>query len=185
MTAVVHVSSAARRYARALFELAGEAGRLDGVQAQMEALGRLAEDAEYRALLGDPRIDSQPKVSAVRQAFPGEPDALVDGLLRTLGRRGRLALLTEIPEAFRALSDEAAGRLRGDLETAQLIQENQVVALEEALSRHTGRQVSLHATVVPELLGGVRVTLAGTRYDGSARGRLDQITQRLAAADLG
>lgn len=180
-----HVSSAARRYSRALFELASESGRLDVVSAQIEALGRLADDAEFRALLPDPRIDSAPKAAAILGALGNEVDPLVRGLVESLERRRRIGLILEVPAGFLEFADAAAGRLRGVLESSALMEEHQVVAIEKSLANQTGKQVSLHCEVVPELLGGVRVTLAGTRYDGSVRGRLDQITQRLAAAELG
>lgn len=180
-----HVSSAARRYARALFELAADSGRMDGVAAQIEALGKLADDAEFCALLPDPRIESAPKAKAVLDALGSEVDPLVRGLIEALERRKRLSLLLEVPAGFTDLADEASGRLRGVLQSSSMIEENQVVAIEQALAARTGKQVDLHCEVVPELLGGVRVTLAGTRYDGSVRGRLDQITRRLAAAEIG
>ena len=180
-----HVSSAARRYAKALFELASESGRQDGVFTQIEALGKLAEDAEFRALLPDPRIESGPKAKAVLGALGNEVDPLVRGLIESLERRKRLGLLLEIPAGYIEFADEAAGRLRGVLQSSGMMEENQVVAIEQALSQKTGKQVSLHWEIDSDLLGGVRVTLAGTRYDGSVRGRLDQISQRLAAAELG
>jgi F-type H+-transporting ATPase subunit delta len=180
-----HVSSAARRYSRALFELASESGRLGVVSEQIEALGRLADDAEFRSLLPDPRIETASKAKAIVGALGEGVDPLVRGLIESLKRRKRLGLILEIPAGFLEFADEAAGRLRGVLESSTLMEENQVVAIEKSLASQTGKQVSLHCEVLPELLGGVRVTLAGTRYDGSVRGRLDQITQRLAAAELG
>lgn len=180
-----HVSSAARRYARALFELALESGRQDAVLAQMEALGKLADDAEFAALLPDPRIEAGPKAQAVLSALGDAVDPLVRGLVESLERRKRIDLLLEIPAGYTVFADEAAGRVRGLLQSSSMMEENQVVAIEQALSSKTGKQVSLHCEIDTTLLGGVRVTLAGTRYDGSVRGRLDQISQRLAAAELG
>lgn len=179
-----HVSSAARRYARALFQLASESGRLESIAAQVEALGVLAQDPEFRSLLPDPRLESSSKATAVLGGFGDGVDDLLKRLIESLRERKRMALLLEIPAAFAGLVDDAAGRMRGVLESSQLIEEAQVVAIERALSSKTGKQVSLHCEVNPDLLGGVRVTLAGTRYDGSVRGRLDQISQRLAAAEI-
>lgn len=179
-----NVSSAARRYARALFELVSEAGRLEQMHTQMEQLARLVDDPEFGTLLLDPRIESAAKADAILGGFGDQVDPLLAGLIQSLSRRKRLSLLVGIPTAYRNFADEAAGRLRGELESAHMMAENQVVSIEQALSKETGQDVSLHCTVTPELLGGVRVTLAGTRYDGSARGRLDHLSQRLAAVEL-
>jgi F-type H+-transporting ATPase subunit delta len=180
-----HSGPAARRYARALFELARESGRLEGVEAQVEALAELAADAEFRLLLQDPRLSDASKANAVGQYFGGAIDPLIKGLLALLHKRKRMALMIELPAAFFSLADASAGRVRGSLESACKLEASELAAIEQSLSHGTGLQVSLETEIVPSLLGGVRVTLAGTCYDGSARGRLDQITKRLATAELG
>ena len=63
--------------------------------------------------------------------------------------------------------------------------ENGCKKLEAALSASTGKHVSLEARIDESLLGGVRVTLAGTLYDGTARGRLETLRQRLEDVELG
>jgi F-type H+-transporting ATPase subunit delta len=185
MTQSQHSSPASRRYARALFELANEKGELQAVQAGVERLGQLADDAEFRALLLDPRLTEQRKASAVQEFLGADGVGTLNGLLALLQRRKRFALLAEIPSAFQDFADAAAGRVRGVVESAQELDGAALSALEQSLSRGTGKEVSLQVKIQPDLLGGVRVTLAGTRYDGSARGRLDQITKRLAAVELG
>jgi F-type H+-transporting ATPase subunit delta len=185
MTQTQHSSPAARRYARALFELASEKGELGSVHAGMKRLGQLAAEKDFRSLLLDPRITETRKASAIQDFLGSDADGLLNGLLNLLQRRKRTVLLSEIPSAFELLVDEAAGRVRGVVESAQELDDAALAALQSSLSQGTGKEVILDPSVVPELLGGVRVTLAGTRYDGSARGRLDQITKRLAAAELG
>ncbi len=185
MTQSQHSSPAARRYARALFELATEKGVLDRVHAGMKRLGQLAAENEFRGLLLDPRLTETRKASAIQEFLGGDAEGPLNGLLDLLQRRKRTALLAEIPAAFELLVDESAGRVRGVVESAQELDDAALAALQSSLSQGTGKEVILEPSVVPELLGGVRVTLAGTRYDGSARGRLDQITKRLAAAEIG
>jgi F-type H+-transporting ATPase subunit delta len=180
-----HSGPAARRYARALFELARESRRLVEVEAQLEALAELATDAEFRLLLQDPRLSDASKANAVGQYFGDTIDPLMKGLLALLQKRKRMALLIELPAAFFSLADASAGRVRGTLQSACELGAPELAAIEQSLSQGTGLQVSLETEVDPSLLGGVRVTLAGTCYDGSARGRLDQITKRLATAELG
>ena len=180
-----HSSPAARRYARALFELAVENGQLEGVQAGVKQLGQLASDAEFQNQLLDPRLSDQRKATAVKGFLGSSADGLLGGLLDLLRRRKRMALLKDIPTAFEYFADAAAGRLRGVVESAQELDGAALSALQTSLSRGTGKEVLLQAQILPDLLGGVRVTLAGTCYDGSARGRLDQITKRLVSAELG
>jgi len=184
MQASKHVSPVARRYGRALFEAALEGGSLQQVQADMELLATVFADAQAAAALSDPRIEQQRKAELLKKAFGESLHATTNSLLGVLERRNRLALLPQVPSAFSALLDEHQGRLRGVLETARPMADEEHQGLERALSAATGKDVHLETKVLEELLGGVRVTLAGTRFDGSARGRLETLRQRLATVEL-
>lgn len=179
-----HVSSAARRYGRALFEVALEQGSLDAVRADMKLLGTVLADASTAAALADPRIDDHQKRAMLNKAFDEYLHDHTRFLLGVLEKRTRLALLAQIPTAFEELLDDHEGRLRGELESARPLSDEDRAAVEAALSKKTGKKVSLETTVDETLLGGIRVTLAGTRYDGSAKGRLDGLRQRLENVEL-
>ena len=56
--------------------------------------------------------------------------------------------------------------------------------LAEKLAAVTGRQIDLTVTVEPELLGGIRLDMDGTRLDGTLRRRLDAIREGLDALTL-
>lgn len=178
------VSVAARRYARALFTTALERGQLAAVSRDLQLLSQAFVRAEAAPWIADPRVDEARKQELLERVLEGRADPLTRGLLAVLGRRQRSALLLEIPAALQELVDRHEGRARGLVETARPLDDARRARLEQALSAATGKQVSLEARVEPGLLGGVRVTLDGIRYDGSARGRLEQARRQLAAAEL-
>lgn len=185
MSGVAHAGPAARRYAKALFEAALAADALQGVAADMTLVGEVLADEQAAAALADPRVDDERKLQLLQTVFGDGLHALSASLLGVLARRKRLTVLAEVPAAFAALVDAHDGRLRGTLECAREIDAESWAALEKALSQATGKHVSLEAHIDENLLGGVRVTLAGTRYDGSARGRLETLRQRLQDVELG
>jgi len=177
------LSPATRRYAKALFLSTQERGEVAEVAQWMQTLERICGQPEIAKALVDPRLGGTVKLGLVEQGLESL-HPLVKGLLEVLKRKKRLALLPEIPVAFGQYQDDFEGCLRGTLETSHPISEEEHAALEAAFSKSTGKQVSLTAIVNPALLGGVCVTLAGTRYDGSAQGRLEQYRSRLSAATL-
>ena len=177
------LSPVARRYAKALFLSTQERGAVSEVAQGMQALGRICVQPKIAKALVDPRLGGAAKLGLVEQGLDSL-HPLVKGLLEVLKRKKRLALLPEIPMAFGQYQDDFEGRLRGTLEASHPISEAEHAALEAAFSNSTGKQVSLTATVNPALLGGVCVTLAGTLYDGSAKGRLEQYRSKLSAATL-
>lgn len=174
----------ARRYARALFGAALEGGALDPVRADLHMLEGVFADPALAALLADPRLDDGGKVAKIELASAGKLQSLTRALLGVLGQRRRIALLLEIPAAFRDLDDAHAGRLRGDIETALPLEDAGRLRMERALSQRTGREVLLSAHTAPALLGGVRVTFGSTRLDASASGRLEILRLRLNEAEL-
>ena len=185
MSGQAHVAPVARRYARALFEVALEQGSLDSVRADLKLLGTVLSDAQASAAMTDPRIDDRHKRALLDKAFGEFLHQHTRALLGILEKRKRMALLVQqIPTAFTALLDVHEGRLRGVLESASTMSDESRQAVEAALSQQTGHQVSLKTSVNEDLLGGVRVTLAGTRYDGSVRGRLDRLRQNLESVEL-
>jgi F-type H+-transporting ATPase subunit delta len=180
-----HVSSAARRYGRAIFGVALEQGTLDAVRADMKLLGNVFAEPTTATALADPRMDDRQKRQLIDKAFGEYLHEHTRFLLGVLEKRTRLSLLAQIPTAFEELLDDHEGRLRGELESARPMSDEGRAAVEAALSKKTGKKVSLETTVDETLLGGIRVTLAGTRYDGSAKGRLDGLRQRLENVELG
>jgi len=182
--AQAHISPAARRYGRALFEVALEQGSLDSVRADLKLLGAVLSDAETSAALADPRIDDRQKRGLLDKAFGDFLHEHTRHLFGVLEARKRLVLLVQIPTAFAELLDAHEGRQRGVLESASTISDPDRQTVEASLSQKTGLKVSLETIINEDLLGGVRVTLAGTRYDGSVRGHLDRLRQTLENVEL-
>ena len=92
----------------------------------------------------------------------------------------RIAQLPEIRESFEHLMDEKLGRVRGHITSAQPLDDNHTHTLQAELSRVSGRQVLLQASVDPELLGGVVARVGSTVYDGSIKGQIDKMRRQFA-----
>ena len=182
--AKVQISPAARRYGRALFEVALEQGSLASVRADLKLLGTVLSDPETSQALADPRIDDRQKRAFLDKAFGEFLHEHTRHLLGVLEERKRLVLLVQIPTAFADLLDVHEGRLRGVLESSSPVSDSGRQSVEASLSQKTGLKVSLETSINEDLLGGVRVTLAGTRYDGSVRGHLDRLRQNLENVEL-
>ena len=76
--------------------------------------------------------------------------------------------------------DERLGLLRAEVISAGELSKDQRGVLENKLSGVVGRQVRCEYAVDKELLGGAVVHLASTVCDGSVRGRLETLGNKLA-----
>jgi F-type H+-transporting ATPase subunit delta len=169
----------ARRYARALFDVAREkdqaaeiARELRGAVTTIEGNDELRAVLHHRALRGDRKRGI---VAAIWK------EGLLARLLALLAERGRLELLPSVAEHFERTWNESRGVASGEAVSATPLSEEQREALGAALGKNLGLTVELRTRVDPGLLGGLRVTVGGRTYDGSVRARLRALRERLAA----
>ena len=174
--------SLARRYARALIDVAKERAGLDAVQAQLDALVQVVRDtSELDDLVRNPaytRAERWVVLQAVMNTL-GATEPLLQNFVRLLIDRDRMAYLGDIARVFRDMADSLAGRVRGRVSAAAPLPEESMTAIKKGLERLTDRQVILEANVEPELLGGVMAQVGSTVYDGSLRSRLEELRQEL------
>ena len=174
----------ARRYARALLDVAlqkGEAEALSGELQQMVSL--LGAHKDLSALLANPAVSAERKrklVSAVAQQ--AKASELLTRLLVLMGERDRLDLLPMVGAAYTKMWNAHRGVVPAEAVSATPLDETQTRAVARALGAATGREVDLHARVDPRLLGGMLVKMEGRTYDGSVRARLTALRRTLAGA---
>ena len=172
----------AKRYARALFMLAREAGREEPVGQELQAASEMiSARPELGAFLLRPWIQGGAKQSVIRSvAERMEYSRLVTDFLALLARRGRIDHLPEILRIYQRFADEAQGRARAAVRSAVALTDAERQALSERLSAAVGKQVLVEDRVDPTLLGGFIAQLDSLVLDGSLDGQLGRLRQRLA-----
>lgn len=175
------MSRVARRYAKALFELAREAGDVEAPGRELEVLARAFEDPAMASLLeiatrdGRVRRAMAPQVSAQLGSTP-----LLSKFLAVLAANNRLLELGAIEREYQRLEDRHLGRVRARIRSAKPLSDESRRRINEAFERQTGKRVIAETDVDPELLGGVVVEVAGRVFDGSLRTRLERLERSLA-----
>ncbi len=174
----------ARRYARALADIVLAP---DSPLAPEQAVGQLlalesllAESAELRTILLSPAVAPARKRAVVaRLAQPLGISPLVRNFLFVVLDRRRINLFREIRRAFQDLLDEQLGVVRAEVISARELTPAQRARLQHALSAFTGKNVRCEFATEEALLGGVVARVGSTVLDGSIRGRLETLRQRL------
>ncbi len=174
--------SIARRYARALLDVASEAGRIDAVAEQLTAIaGIFTQSAELTDVIVNPaytRSQVSAVVEAVMKTVPQLEPTLAN-TLRLLSDRHRLGYLPDIARLFRDMADVRAGRVRGRVTTAPPLPPDSLAQLQQTLQQLTQRDVILETRVDPALLGGVSAQVGSLLYDGSLRTQLEELRREL------
>jgi F-type H+-transporting ATPase subunit delta len=173
---------AQRMYARALFEAASEAGRLEMVSSDLGALARSLDDVpELGAFLRNPQIDPSGKAEVLGQ-LTADADELVRNFARLVAEKGRAGQIAEMSAEYEALLASAQNRLAVELTTAYELSDDEARSIVETIERASGRTVEATRTVDPGIIGGIVLQVGTHRADGSVRGRLERLRHELATS---
>jgi F-type H+-transporting ATPase subunit delta len=173
----VRAGAAARRYARALFQLASEEGRVEEVRGELDALSRLLKHNTelQRAVFRPLHPGAERRAALARLCERLQTGETVRRFCSFLVDQRRVVQFEAIRRAYAELADAAAGRTRARVVSASPLSEEQHDRLRRVLSARTGRQVELDTSVDPALLGGAVATVGGVVFDGSLRTQLEQL----------
>ena len=173
------MAQSARRYARAIFELAQEEGQTDQWSRQLALLRAVLEQPEVRALFDDPFQTAARRMEAADLlGIEGlGPEAM--NLLRLLVDSHRTKVIGEVVDQFEILADEAAGRVRATATTAVELASADRERLSKQLTGNLGKEVRLEVKVDPAILGGLVLQVGDRLIDASVAGKLVQLRRQV------
>ena len=168
------VSSAAGRYATALFELASESDALIQTEMDMTALGQaLGASDDLRALISTPiysRDEQGAAMASVAEAMG--LSALVRNVVALMATKRRLFVLDQVIDIFAQLMAEHRGEVTADVTAARALSKGQQAGLIKTLKAAIGREVKLNLTVDEKIIGGLVVKVGSKMIDTSIRSKL-------------
>jgi len=172
----------ARTYARALFEAAKDAGRIDEVRDQLTTFVEAVDEVpELRSLIRNPELDPLTKAAALDAVLEGA-DELIRNFVRVVTRKGRAAQLDEIAREYEVLVAAEEQILSVELTTAYELSDDESASIVNQIEEASGQRVEAARTVDPDLIGGLVLKAGSLEVDSSVRGRLDRLRRDLAHA---
>ena len=176
------MSVAHRVYARALYDAAIQAGRLETVQSELgEFVGMVRDVPELHAVLRNPQLDPRAKRAAL-EAIAVDADELARNFLFLLAEKNRIAEVEEIVRELDRLVAREQGQLTVELTTAGELSEDEARVIVDQIAAASGRRVEATRRVDPELIGGIVLQAGSFLVDASVRGRLNRLRQELATS---
>jgi F-type H+-transporting ATPase subunit delta len=174
--------TAARRYARALFDVALRE-KQDTALAEQQLIAfadLLKANDELGKVLVNPAVPAPRKRAAVSAIVAQtKPLPAVGKLLVLLAERDRLVLLPDLVAAYRDRLLDYQRVVRAEVTTATPLAPDRAQAIERSLAKVTGRTVAMASKVDAAILGGVVARIGDTVYDASVATQLKKIRQRL------
>ena len=174
--------TSANRYAKALFDVAleeqADLARVDQDLQDVVAMTKASPDLALGLSRGTVTDASRKSLmEAIAKAMTLTTP--VTKLLVLLAQSGKMNLLPDLAASYRERLLAHQNIVHAKVTSAAPLSPEKLRALEESLSKVTGKKVDLAVTVDPGLLGGVVATIGSTVYDGSVRTQLQRMRQEL------
>lgn len=172
--------SAARRYAHALFGLAGEREILDKVEKDfIRTAGLLKQHPEISSLVSNFTVSHEEKEDFIDKVFPQDMERLLIYFLKVLSRKRRFAEVFTIQAEFHRLFEKKSGIQEVRVVTAAALSEENKEKLTAALEKRFQSKIRLIAQTDAKILGGMILDFDGKEINAGYKNRLEELRQKL------
>jgi len=174
-------ASLAGRYASALFDLARDQRQIEAVGKSLDVLGQaLLDSKDFAELVSSPLVSRDEAGKSFAALAPELGlDPITTNFLGVLARNGRKNALRSVIRAYRRLAADHRGEITAEVVTARPLNDDQLAALKAHLRTRADRDVTIDATVDPNILGGIVVRLGSQQIDASIRTKLNRLASAM------
>ena len=174
------LTTLARPYAKAAFELAEAEQALTGWDEMLALASEIVTEPSMANLLGSPDFGNDQAVDLIIEVSGDAFNSRFRDFLKVLADNDRLSLLPQISGLYQALREEAENRLSVKVVSAIPLDDDQANRMQQALARRFECEIELENEIDAEIIGGAVVYAGDQVIDGSLRGRLQKLSNSLA-----
>lgn len=170
----------AKRYARAMFELANEQASLEVVSDDLNAIHSIFKTSpDFVKQLISPSLPKEAKQNIVTM-LKQDATPLVQNFIQMIFEYQHFDIMVLIVDYFNQLVDEKNKTVHASVTTAVAIDDDQSARLATKLAQHLGAdKVILETIVNPHIIGGVVIQADGKIIDGSLTTKIAKIRRML------
>jgi F-type H+-transporting ATPase subunit delta len=170
----------AQVYARSLFQVAREHGRLDVLREQLAQFAdALSEHRELAVFFFSPYFSTKEKQDALATVLDGADPTLLN-FLKLLIENHRMPVIFRIRQEYERLWDEENRILPVEITSAIELDKATTESVGQKIGERTGRKIELASRVDPNILGGIIIRVGNSILDASIRNRLEQLRRHVA-----
>ncbi|MBP5198333.1 MAG: ATP synthase F1 subunit delta [Lachnospiraceae bacterium] len=176
-----------RVYGEALYEAAGEQGKLTEIMDEIKAYKEIMDkNPDFDKLMSHPGVPKMDKLEVMKNVFNGRVDNILAGFLETVIDKERYRDLDSIFEYYIAKVKESEGIGIAYVASAVEMNDSQKANVMKKLLETTKyKSFEMHYEVDPALIGGMTIKVGDRVVDSSVRNKLDALTKELLGIQLG
>lgn len=176
---MAELTTLARPYARAAFEAALGAGKLQEWSGELSKLAAVVSDDKVAAALSRPSLTDEQQAGILIDLLGGELSPETGNFVRLLAENKRLPLLPEIHELFERHKANQERTVDVEVLSAFPLAAESQDRLAQSLKANLQREVSIRSEVDKSLIGGVVIRAGDLVIDGSVRGKLSKLAEAM------
>jgi len=176
---MAELSTLARPYAKAVFELAQASKNFAGWSAQLSAIADVLSVPAIAKAIRAPGVAKATLAQVVIDSLKGALDAQGQSLVKLLAQNNRLQATSSLAAQYELLRAEAESQVAVVITTAATVADAQKTALSAAISKKLNRAVDISWATDESLITGATIKAGDLVIDGSASGELERLKAAL------
>jgi F-type H+-transporting ATPase subunit delta len=172
------LTTIARPYAKAAFELAVEKGTVEAWNEMLFFAGQVTSDEQVQALLGSIATETQQSEIIIKLCAE-QLNEQGQNLIKLMAENERLAAIPAVAELFAEFKADYDKEIEVDVVSATVLADDTQAKLVAALEKRFARKVKLNCSIDEAIVSGLVIKAGDTVIDGSVRGKLDRLATSL------
>ena len=172
-------SKTAKRYAKAIFELALESKDIDTWLTNIRMVCESAKNHEFSMILDSSKISSEDKNSLVDKVLSSKLSDLQLNFVKLLAKNQSFLLINEIYNQFEHEFEKHNNKVKVTLSSPFKVDSNLRNKINELVKNISGSDPQIEEKIDDTLIGGIVIKIGDTVIDGSFKNKLKQLKREL------
>lgn len=170
----------AKRYAKALFDIALENHRIDEFEHQVHMVYQILDsEKEFMKILQHPQILMDEKIKMLEEIFSSKVSNELMGLLVLVIQKNRQDYILEILNTFLEEVKSYKGIVTATVVSAVPLTTEQINKITQKLISSLNKQIQIETQVDPSIIGGLKIRVGDRILDASIEGKLHSLKSQL------
>jgi F-type H+-transporting ATPase subunit delta len=178
---MAEISTIARPYAVAAYQLGKEKKALKEWSEMLGFAAAVVNDAQMKAYIEDPKVNAEDLEATLLKVCGDKLNEHGQNLIKVLVEYGRLSILPAISAAFEELKAQDEGTLEAQIIAASKPSAAETKDLVKRLEAKFGKKIEASVSVDAEIIGGIKIIVGDTVIDASVQGQLQNLAYTLSA----
>jgi F-type H+-transporting ATPase subunit delta len=174
-------TAAAKRYAAAFVNTAGQAQLIDSIEKDVKDLMAMLESSkDMQTFVSSPLIAQADQAAAMAAiADKAGLHAFTKNFLQTLIANRRLPMLATTLKAVQGEIAKRRGEVEANVQTATALSADQTKELQASISKVLGTNVAMNVSVNKDLIGGLVVQVGSMLVDASVKNKIERLSRAM------